>query len=117
MNREEVIGVLSAWVRDEQDEASVWAWAQSAKAQRSVQDVPVQDVLVRDVIDVLEAMPFDLIDKEDAAVMLDALSNPVDEADLGQNLVWNHLDAIDTDERRRRYREHPFYGPYSGDVV
>ncbi len=111
MQREEVVAVLQAWLSDARDEAAVWAWARAAK-----EETKKDDPLVRDVIDVLETLPFDLIDKEDALVMLDALDNPAEDADLGQNLLWNHLDGIDREARRERYRDHPFYGAFTGDI-
>ena len=50
-------------------------------------------------MDTLAYLPFDMITTEDAAVMLDALANPVEETDLSINLLWNHIDGIATDAR------------------
>ena len=44
------------------------------------------------------------------------LSNPPEEADLGQNLLWNHLDELDTESRRTRLADDPFYGPFTGGI-
>ncbi|GIR64025.1 MAG: hypothetical protein CM15mP68_6910 [Pseudomonadota bacterium] len=41
------------------------------------------------------AIPEDLLLPEDAEVMLDALANSQDEADLSANLLWNYADMID----------------------
>ena len=51
---------------------------------------------------------------EDAEVMLDALANSQDEADLSANLLWNYADMIDQNARRQALISDPFYGPYCG---
>jgi len=47
-------------------------------------------------------------------VMLDALNNPLDQADLSSNLLWNYADMIDHVGRRQALVADPFYGPYCG---
>ncbi|MEM7077692.1 MAG: hypothetical protein AAF513_03585 [Pseudomonadota bacterium] len=103
--------ILQDWVDGSSSEAQVWEWATSVKGVEAP-----SDPFVRDVVDVLESLPYDLITTEDAELMLDALSNPEDEADLSQNLLWNHMDFIDTEARRRDLRDHPFYGPYTAGI-
>ncbi len=112
--REQAQTQLTAWIAGNLSAQAVWEWALAC---REAPDWPPEDGLLRDVVDVLAALPVDLILEEDAEVMAYALGNPVSEADLGQNLLWNHLDAIDADGRRRDLREHPFYGPYCSDIV
>ncbi len=114
MTREEAQTRLGAWIAGTSDAQAVWQWALAC---READAWPPGDGLLRDVIDVLAALPVDLIVEEDAEVMAYALGNPVAEADLGQNLLWNHLDGIDTDGRRRALAEHPLYGPYCSDIV
>ncbi len=95
-------------------ELAVWEWGQQTQAQMA--ESPASDELVRDIVDTLAALPFDMITDEDAVVMLDALANPPDETDLSVNLLWNHLDGINADERRYALREHPFYGQFGGEL-
>ncbi len=99
--------ILEAWLSGARDELAVWQWAETAK-----DNDECADELVRDIVDSLAALPFDLIMAEDASVFLDALANPVDETDLSVNLVWNHLDGINSDARRHELTDHPFYGQF-----
>ncbi|MBT7332928.1 MAG: hypothetical protein HN856_00995 [Gammaproteobacteria bacterium] len=105
--REETVVVLNAWINGSKDELAVWQWAEGAKA-----DETISDMLVRDLVDTLAYLPFDMITTEDAAVMLDALANPVEETDLSINLLWNHIDGIATDARRFQLKDHSFYGQF-----
>lgn len=107
ISREEVEQTLTAWRAGETDELAVWQWAEAAKAAGGM-----QDELVRDLVDTLAVLPFDMITVEDAEVMLDALGNPPEETDLSVNLLWNHLDGINQDGRRYELRDHPFYGQF-----
>ena len=111
--RTETLQLLNDWLAGKISPREVWGWASEVKA---AQYQP-EDELVRDVIDVLEQLPADLIILEDAEVMVYALNNPPEEADLGQNLLWNHLDGIDADARRRSLADDEFYGPFCGDVM
>ena len=105
--REQVKQVLQDWVAGTMDELQVWQWGEQAK---EVGDCA--DALVRDLVDTLAVLPFDMITSEDALVMLDALANPLDETDLSVNLLWNHLDGISPDGRRDALKEHEFYGQF-----
>ena len=67
------------------------------------------------VMEMLCAIPQDLWIEEDAQVMIDALSNPIDQSDLSINLLWNYPDIVDLAGRRRARHDHPLYGPYCGD--
>ena len=116
VNREEIGAVLRAWCAGERDERFVWEWAQSQKAALKEAGEKLTDDLARDIIDVLETLPFDVITTEDAEVMLDAMANPPDETDLSLNLLWNHLDAQDADYRRRQLGDHPFYGEFHREI-
>ena len=116
VDRGELDEVLRAWCAGERDERAVWAWAQAQKTAMQEAGERPADELVRDIIDVLDALPFDVITTEDAAVMIDAMSNPPEETDLSLNLLWNHLDAQDADARRRELRDHPFYGEFYTEV-
>ena len=107
ISREEVEQVLRAWRAGEKEPLEVWRWAEEAKQRGSA-----ADDLVRDLVDCLAVLPFDMIIEEDAEVMLDALANPLDETDLSVNLLWNHLDGIPTDGRRYELSDHPFYGQF-----
>lgn len=99
--------VLQSWHAGQMDPMAVWEWAQTAK-----QDNTPADELVRDLVDCLATLPFDLIVVEDAEVMLDALANPPEETDLSVNLLWNHLDGINADGRREQLRGDSFYGQF-----
>ena len=94
---------LSRWIAGEVGPVDVWRWAVAQK-EIAAQSGP-EDALVRDIIDVLADLPQDLLIVEDAEVMIYGLENPPDEADLSQNLLWNHIDGIDTDARRRSLRD------------
>jgi hypothetical protein len=107
IERNELSALLRRWVDQDADEEEVWQWAITARES----DKPA-DALVGDIVDILQALPFDLINTEDAAVMLDALGNPSEETDLAQNLLWNHLDYVDAHSRRVQFASHPFYGPF-----
>ena len=56
----------------------------------------------------------DLLLPVDAEVMLDALNNPDDEADLSANLLWNYADMIDVSGRKEELADDPLYAPYCG---
>lgn len=111
ISREETKAVLDEWLAGNREPKSVWQWAESKKAE----GVP-EDELVRDILDVLSSLPYDLVVEEDAEIMSYTLSNPPEEADLGQNLLWNHLDELDTESRRARLADDPFYGPFTGGI-
>lgn len=106
--RIEVEELLQAWVKGEKTPLQVWQWAELAK-----QAGKAADELVRDVVDTLAVLPFDMITTDDVPVILDALSNPIEETDLSVNLLWNHLDGIATDMRRFDLRKDEFYGQFS----
>lgn len=107
ISREQVAQVLRAWQQGQKDALQVWEWAQAAK-----ENGAVEDDLVRDLVDCLATLPFDMIVAADAEVMLDALANPPEETDLSINLLWNHLDGINADGRRGELRDDPFYGQF-----
>jgi len=107
ISREEVEQLLKDWQTGKTDELSVWQWGEAAKAAGEM-----ADDLVRDLVDTLAALPFDMITVEDVQVMLDALGNPANETDLSVNLLWNHLDGINADGRRYELTDHPFYGQF-----
>ena len=109
ISREETKAVLDEWLAGTREPKSVWQWAESKKAEGGP-----EDDLVRDIIDILSGLPYDLVIKEDGEIMAYTLSNPPEEADLGQNLLWNHFDGLDTDSRRSGLADDPFYGPFAG---
>ena len=111
IDRHSTKSVLDAWIKGEKDAEAVWRWAEEAHAGQSY-----EDDLVRDIVEVLATLPQDLITEEEAEVMSYGLGNAPEEADLAQNLLWNHIDGIDTEERRRRLSDHPLYGPYCAGV-
>lgn len=110
-SRVETKKVLDQWLAGESAPEAVWRWASAEKETGNP-----EDALVQDVVDVLAGLPYDLITEEDAEVMSYCLGNPVEESDLGQNLLWNHLDGVDTDSRRRALADDDFYGPFTGDI-
>lgn len=107
ITREELTTLLNAWLAGSKTELDVWQWAEQAKAQGDA-----ADDLVRDLVDNLATLPFDMLTTEDVPVLLDALGNPIEETDLSVNLLWNHIDGIDTDGRRQLLKDHPFYGEF-----
>ena len=111
ISREETKAVLDEWLAGTREPKAVWQWAEAKKAEGGA-----EDDLVRDIIDVLSSLPYDLVVEEDAEIMSSTLSNPAEEADLGQNLLWNHLDELDTESRRTRLADDPFYGPFTGGI-
>lgn len=106
---------VAAWISGELDAQGIWDWAQAQKVAQA-EGAQAEDGLVQDIVDVLAHLPFDLITVEDGEIMLYTLDNPPEEADLGQNLLWNHFDALDTTTRRVLLRDDPFYGPYCGTI-
>ena len=111
ISREELGQVLRDWRAGDKDPLTVWQWAEQAR-EVTRESGGAADELVRDVVDCLAVLPFDMIVVEDAEVMLDALANPLDETDLSINMLWNHLDGIPTDGRRHDLVDHPFYGQF-----
>ena len=107
IEREEVKTLLQDWTVGKKTELEVWQWAEQAK-----ETGQPGDELIRDLIDTLVTLPFDMITPDDVPVLMDALNNPVTETDLSINLLWNHLDGIDTDGRRHALKDHPFYGQF-----
>ncbi len=114
-SRIETKSVIEHWLSGDMEPEAVWKWALDAKDKES-EVGRSDDALVRDVIDVLAGLPFDMIIKEDAEVIDYCLGNPLEEADLGQNLLWNHLDNVDADGRRNALAEDPFYGQFTGGI-
>ena len=113
IGREQVRKVLTEWQTGERIELSVWQWGEQAHEQIK-QQVSCEDELVRDIVDLLASLPYEMLVIEDIPVLLDALSNPIDETDLSINLVWNYMDGVDVDGRRIVYAEHEFYGHFNG---
>ena len=111
ISRQELNALLNDWVAGDKDELTVWRWAEEAKAAVGAED-SLKDELVRDLVDTLAMLPFDFITTDDVEVMLDALANPKEETDLSVNLLWNHLDGINADQRRYALKDHPFYGQF-----
>ena len=107
--RPELIEQITAWQSGQLSSEDMWNWALEQRAQRTP-----SDVAVRDALDMLCAIPEDLLLPEDAEVMLDALANSPDEADLSANLLWNYADMIDQNARRQALISDPFYCPYCG---
>ncbi len=107
--RPELIEKIAAWQSGQVSSEAMWNWALEQRAQ-----CQPSDVAVRDTLDMLCAIPEDLLLPEDAEVMLDALANSQDEADLSANLLWNYADMIDQNARRQALISDPFYGPYCG---
>ena len=110
LQRDETISKLRAWHQQALDSEEIWLWALQATSE-SVTD----DEVIKAVMEMLCAVPQDLWIEEDARVMIDALSNPVDQSDLSINLLWNYPDIVDLAGRRRTLHDHPLYGPYCGE--
>ena len=107
LERAVVIEKLTEWQSGKLDANGIWSWS------LAVTEVAAPaDAAVRDVMDVLVALPQDLIVADDAQVMIEALSNPLSELTESQNLVWNYFDFIDTEGRKQMLAEDPFYAPY-----
>ena len=107
ISREEVTQLLQSWLEGASEPLQVWNWAQDAK-----DEAVMADDLVRDLVDCLASLPFDMITVEDVPVMLDALANPQSETDLSINLLWNHLDGVHADVRREALRDDAFCGQF-----
>ncbi|MEM9624147.1 MAG: hypothetical protein AAF993_21085 [Pseudomonadota bacterium] len=112
MTRAQIQHILQQWQAGAMDELAVWQWGEQAR-----QDYREQgggdDELTRDILDLLAALPYEMLVVEDATVLLDALANPRDETDLSVNLLWNHMDSVEVDTRREVYAQHPFYGQFN----
>lgn len=116
--RAEALDWLTRWHSGRCDAEAIWQWAAELKArQADGEALHCEDDLVRDIIDVLATLPQDLILREDAEVMIYGLSNPPEEADLAQNLLWNHIDGLDLQQRRRELQDDPLYGPFCADML
>ena len=109
IERTTVVDKLTAWQGGAIDAQTIWQWSLTAAAEGTPADAAVADVM-----DVLVALPQDLIIVDDAQVMLDALSNPMTELTESQNLVWNYFDFIDTEGRKQMLADDPFYGEFCG---
>ena len=110
LQRDEIISKLRAWHQQALDSEEIWRWALQATS-----ECVTDDEVIKAVMEMLCAIPQDLWIEEDAQVMIDALSNPVDQSDLSINLLWNYPDIVDLASRRRTLHDHPLYGPYCGD--
>ena len=110
MQRDEIIPKLQAWHQQALDSEEIWRWALQATS-----ECVTDDEVIKAVMEMLCAIPQDLWIEEDAQVMIDALSNPVDQSDLSINLLWNYPDIVDLASRRRTLHDHPLYGPDCGD--
>ena len=110
LTRAVLIEQLLAWQAEQLASEAMWLWALEQRA-----ECKPSDTAVRDALDMLCAIPEDLLLPEDAEVMLDALHNPLDQADLSSNLLWNYADMIDQNGRRQALIDDPFYGPYCGN--
>ena len=105
---------LKAWQSGELGELAIWEWACTSKeeAKEEAESAGGGDELVRDIIDLLAALPYEMVIVDDLPVFLDALANPLDETDLSINLLWNHMDAVSVEVRRMQFADHPFYGQF-----
>ena len=112
MQRTEVRQILQAWQAHSMDELAVWQWGEKALAAR-LEHGDEQDELVADIVDLLAALPYEMVLLDDVPVFLDALANPAAETDLSINLLWNHMDGVDVDTRRHQYQSHFFYGQFA----
>ena len=110
LQRDEIIPKLQAWHQQAIDSEEIWRWALQATS-----ECLTDDEVIKAVMEMLCAIPQDLWIEEDAQVMIDALSNPVDQSDLSINLLWNYPDIVDLAGRRRTLQDHPLYGPYCGE--
>ena len=110
LERTEIVTKLQSWQQLKLESAAIWQWALQCAAERKT-----DDEVVKAVMEMLCAIPQDLWIEEDAEVMIDALSNPIDQADLSVNLLWNYPDIVDLRARRRSLEDHPLYGPYCVD--
>ncbi len=116
LQRSELTQMLTRWLDSEDvqvDELAIWQWGGEAVQAREGSG-PETDELVRDIVDLLAALPYEMVVLEDVPVFLDALANPLDETDLSVNLLWNHMDVVDVDTRRLQFAQHPFYGQFAG---
>lgn len=111
IQRSELIAKLQAWQNEETDAKAIWEWSLAANAASAP-----ADAAVRDVMDVLVALPQDMIVVEDAQVMIEALSNPPHELTESQNLIWNYFDFVDIDGRKQALADDPFYGAFCAPV-
>lgn len=109
MERSELNTVLTQWLHNEMDELQVWQWA----GEQLEQGFAPADELVKDIVELLAALPYEMVLREDLAVFLDALANPAAETDLSINLLWNHMDTVNVDSRRLQHADHPFYGQFA----
>ena len=110
LQRDEIISKLRAWHQQALDSEEIWQWALQATS-----ECVTDDEVIKTVMEMLCAIPQDLWIEEDAQVMIDALSNPVDQSDLSINLLWNYPDIVDLAGRRCTLHDHPLYGPYCGE--
>lgn len=110
LQRDEVITKLQSWHQRTLESEGIWQWALQSAAERTT-----DDEVIKAVIEMLCGIPQDLWIEEDALVMIDALSNPLEQSDLSVNLLWNYPDIIDLADRRRVLHDHPLYGPYCVD--
>ena len=90
----------------------IWQWAKDVH-----EESEAADRVVADIIKILTALPHDVVIQEDCEVFLDALANPLEDADLSLNLLWNYFDMLDEGTRKRALLDDPFYGPYCKDVL
>jgi hypothetical protein len=109
IERTTVVDKLTAWQSGAIDAKAIWEWSLTA-----VETGTPADAAVADVMDVLVALPQDLIIVDDAGVMLEALANPIEELTESQNLVWNYFDFIDTEGRKQMLADDAFYGEFCG---
>jgi hypothetical protein len=89
----------------------MWNWALEKR-----ENCKPSDVAVRDILDMLCAIPEDLlVAGRRRSECSTPLGNPADQADLSSNLLWNYADMIDQNARRQELLADPFYGPYCGN--
>ncbi|RZO70477.1 MAG: hypothetical protein EVA67_07975 [OM182 bacterium] len=110
LDRATLMGKLADWQQQLLSSEDLWHWALEVH-----EKARPADEVVGNVLDLLATLPEGLMLPEDAVVLLDALGNPPDEADLSINLLWNYPDIIDLHGRRKALADDPFYGPYCAD--
>lgn len=98
---------LVQWQEQTLSDEQIWNLALRCKAQTQP-----EDQVVRDLIDILCALPEDLVTRDDLPVFFDALDNPPEEEEMSVNLLWNYADLIDIVARRQALANDPLYGPY-----
>ncbi|HLM61482.1 MAG TPA: hypothetical protein VK308_11820 [Pyrinomonadaceae bacterium] len=102
--------VLLEWQSGALEPKDVLEWAEERYDLEELKDETVIEILT-----CLDSLHVNLTTVEDVPVFLQMLDLPFESHKEALALLERHDDSINLDERKEKYRTHPFYGVFCND--